>query len=146
MDGPEARIDTMMYNELGQLRAKYFANNLDSLVYDYNIRGWVTGINKKYLTGTADNYFGMELGYDNSASGITSYNSPQFNGNIAGTVWKSAGDGVSRKYDFTYDNVNRLTGADFTQDNGSGFVKPPTIDFSVPTVSYDANGNVSLWK
>jgi len=142
MDGPEQLIDTMMYNELGQLRAKYFAGNLDSLVYDYNIRGWLTGINKKYLTGTASNYFGMELGYDGSASGITGYATPQFNGNIAGTVWKSAGDGINRKYDFSYDNVNRLTGAVFTQYNGSTFAASPTIDFGVPKISYDANGNI----
>jgi len=142
MDGPEARIDTMMYDEIGQLRAKYFANNLDSLVYDYNIRGWMTGINKKYLTGTATNYFGMELGYDNSASGITTYGVPQFNGNIAGTVWKSAGDGVSRKYDLSYDNVNRLTGATFTQYNGTTFAPSATIDFNVPKITYDANGNI----
>jgi len=142
MDGLEQRIDTMMYNELGQLRAKYLGNNLDSLVYNYNIRGWVTGINKKYLTGTASNYFGMELGYDNSASGVTNYTTPQFNGNIAGTVWKSAGDGVSRKYDFSYDNVNRLTGAVFTQYNGSSFTPSSTIDFGVPKISYDANGNI----
>jgi len=142
MDGPEARIDTMMYNELGQLRAKYFANNLDSLVYDYNIRGWMTAINKKYLTGAATNYFGMELGYDNSPSGVTSYSRPQFNGNIAGTVWKSAGDGVSRKYDLAYDNVNRLTAAAFTQYNGTTFASSTTIDFSVPGITYDANGNM----
>ena len=142
MDGLEQRIDTMMYDELGQLRAKYLGNNQDSLVYDYNIRGWMTGINKKYLTGTATNYFGMELGYDNSASGITNYSAPQFNGNIAGTVWKSAGDGVSRKYDISYDNADRLTGAGFTQYNGSSFAPSSTIDFSVPTITYDANGNI----
>ncbi|MDO6432930.1 DUF6443 domain-containing protein [Flavitalea sp. BT771] len=142
MDGPEARIDTMMYDELGQLRAKYFANNLDSLVYDYNIRGWVTGINRKYLTGAVDNYFGMELGYDNSSSGITTYGSPQYNGNIAGMVWKSAGDGVRRKYDFSYDNADRLTGADFTQYNGSTFAPSTAIDFTMPKISYDANGNI----
>ncbi len=142
MDGPEARIDTMMYDELGQLKAKYFAGNLDSLVYDYNIRGWVTGINRKYLIGTANNYFGMELGYDNSSSGITSYSTPQFNGNIAGTIWKSAGDGVSRKYDFSYDNVNRLTGANFTQYNGTSFTPSSAIDFGVPRITYDANGNI----
>jgi len=142
MDGVEQRIDTMTYDELGQLKTKYLGNNMDSLVYDYNIRGWMTGINRNYLTGTSSNYFGMELGYDNSSSGITSYTTPQFNGNIAGTVWKSAGDGVSRKYDFSYDNVNRLTGANFTQYNGGTFAPSPTIDFAVPKISYDANGNI----
>jgi len=142
MDGTERRIDTLIYNERGQLRAKYLENNVDSLVYDYNIRGWMTAINKKYLTGTVNNYFGMELGYDTSPSGVTSYKTPQLDGNVAGTVWKSAGDGIGRKFDFSYDNVNRLTGADFTQYNGSAFVKSATIDFSVPAITYDANGNI----
>ncbi|MBN9382145.1 MAG: RHS repeat-associated core domain-containing protein [Chitinophagaceae bacterium] len=142
MDGPEARIDTMTYNELGLLKAKYFSDNLDSMVYDYNIRGWMTGINKRYLTGVAQNYFGMELGYDNAAGNVAGYSVPQFNGNISGMVWKSAGDGISRKYDFAYDNVSRLSMADFTQYNGSAYVKNATIDFSVPHITYDADGNI----
>lgn len=52
------------YNELGLLRSKILGNGLDSLVYDYNIRGWLTGINKNYIAGTATNAFGEELGYD----------------------------------------------------------------------------------
>ncbi|HEX9513428.1 MAG TPA: RHS repeat-associated core domain-containing protein, partial [Puia sp.] len=62
------------------------------------------------------------------------------------TIWKSAGDGVARKYAFTYDNVNRLTGADFNQDNGSSFDKSAKIDFSVSGLSYDANGNIGSMK
>jgi hypothetical protein len=41
---------------------------VDSLVYDYNIRGWLTGINKNYLAGTTNHYFGMELAYDKQTS------------------------------------------------------------------------------
>ncbi|MEI9806768.1 MAG: hypothetical protein WDO16_02180 [Bacteroidota bacterium] len=36
-----------------------------------------------------------------------------------------------RKYDFTYDAVNRLTGADFNQLTGNSFSKNAGIDFSV---------------
>jgi RHS repeat-associated protein len=137
-------IDSMQYNELGQLRAKYLGNNLDSVVYDYSVRGWVTGINKNYVVGTANHYFGMELAYDNTTSiaGTTTYSNPVFNGNIAGTVWKSAGDGVGRKYDFTYDNVNRVTGAAFTQNTSGSAWDHNYIDFSVSGLDYDANGNI----
>ncbi|HWB94166.1 MAG TPA: hypothetical protein VG605_20070 [Puia sp.] len=57
-------IDSMQYNELGQLRAKYLGGNgflgkpLDSLVYEYNVRGWITGINKQYVAGQAQNFLG----------------------------------------------------------------------------------------
>jgi RHS repeat-associated protein len=137
-------IDSMQYNELGQVRAKYLGNNVDSLVYAYNIRGWLTGINPNYVAGTATNYFGMELGYDKTTSVApgNSYASQQYNGNIEGTVWKSAGSGINRKYDFTYDDVNRLTGANFNQYNGSGFDKSANIDFSVSNLGYDLNGNI----
>jgi len=69
-----------------------------------------------------------------------------YNGNIGGTIWKSAGAGINRKYDFTYDNMNRLTGADFNQANGSNFDKTAKIDFSVSGLSYDANGNIQVMK
>jgi RHS repeat-associated protein len=141
-------IDSMQYNELGQLRAKYLGNMVDSLVYAYNIRGWVTGINPNYVAGTATNYFGMELGYDKSTSlapGNT-YATPEYNGNIEGTVWKTAGSGVNRKYDFSYDPANRMTGANFNQYNGRGFDKSANIDFSVSNLTYDPNGNILSMK
>ncbi len=137
-------IDSIQYNELGQLSAKYLGNNVDSLVYTYNIRGWLSGINPNYVAGTTTHYFGMELGYDRTTSVApgNTYITPEFNGNIEGTVWKTAGSGLNRKYDFSYDPVNRLTGANFAQYNGSGFDKSAGIDFSVCGLNYDANGNI----
>ena len=142
-------IDSIQYNELGQLSAKYLGKTpstgepLDSLVYSYNIRSWLTGINKNYLGGTTTNYFGMELAYDNPSSITgTTYLQSDYNGNIAGTIWKSAGDGVDRKYDFSYDNLNRLTAAAYLDNkNGSGW-NTGSMDFSVNNLSYDANGNI----
>jgi RHS repeat-associated protein len=137
-------IDSIQYDELGRLRAKYLGNKMDSIVYNYNVRGWVSGINRNYIGGTANHYFGMELGYDKSTSiaGVTNYVNPEFNGNIGGIIWKSAGDGIGRKYDFSYDNVNRLTASDFNQNSGSAFDKSAGIDFSVSNLAYDANGNI----
>jgi phenylalanyl-tRNA synthetase beta subunit len=65
----------------------------------------------------SNNYFSFEQGYDmaNIIVSGTTYASQQYNGNMSGTVWKSKGDQEKRKYNFTYDNVNRLTGADFNQ-------------------------------
>ncbi len=142
-------IDSMRYDELGQLRTKNLGKDpatgmpLDSLVFDYNIRGWVTGINKDYVGGTTNHYFGMQLGYDNptSIASGTSY-SPLYNGNIAGTVWKSAGDGVNRKYDFSYDNANRLIGAAYTDNLNGGSWGASKMDFSTYGLKYDANGNI----
>ena len=134
----------MQYNELGQLTSKSLGNNVDNLNYTYNIRGWLSGINPNYVAGSANNYFGMELGYDKSTSVApgNTYATQEYNGNAEGLVWKSAGSGTNRKYDFSYDPVNRLTGANFGQYNGSGFDKSAGVDFSVSSLNYDANGNI----
>ncbi|HYH14190.1 MAG TPA: RHS repeat-associated core domain-containing protein, partial [Flavisolibacter sp.] len=76
------------------------------------------------------------------ASAIGNYTNAQYNGNIGGMVWKSTGDDRVRKYDFTYDAVNRLTGAAFTQLKDGDFNLGDGIDFSVRGLSYDANGNI----
>ncbi|OQP45307.1 hypothetical protein A4R26_32355 [Niastella populi] len=44
-----------------------------------------------------------------------------YSGNISGVLWNNEGDGQIRKYNFTYDNSNRLSDAAFTQYvSGSG--------------------------
>jgi RHS repeat-associated protein len=142
------------YNELGQLQNKKLSPDfnsgagLETLAYDYNIRGWLLGVNRNYINNGTGNYFGFELGYDNPTAIVSSssYATPQHNGNISGTTWKSRGDDELRKYDFTYDNVNRLTGADFNQYTGGSFNKTAGVDFSVSNLNYDENGNILTLK
>ncbi|MGG9962140.1 DUF6443 domain-containing protein [Ferruginibacter sp. SUN106] len=164
ISSPEKTIVRNSYDELGQLKTKKIGNKpssvteLESLSYDYNIRGWLLGVNRNFVSsttppqGTGGPYFGFELAYDKttaSASG-SSYATAQYNGNIAGTEWKSKGDFVNRQYDYTYDNVNRLLKADFKQDNpdGTGWNKN-IVDYSMKmgngidySTAYDANGNI----
>ncbi|MGH2563373.1 MAG: DUF6443 domain-containing protein, partial [Ginsengibacter sp.] len=141
--GSDQLIATNTYNELGQLQNKALGNSIENLAYAYNIRGWLTSINKNYLTGTPGNYFGMELGYDKSTAAVagTSY-APKYNGNIVGSIWKSKGDGVARKYDFVYDNVNRLSSAAFLQNTAGSAWDKTYLDFSTSNLTYDANGNI----
>ena len=142
-------IVTNAYNELGQLKNKLLGSNLENLNYDYNIRGWLLGANRDYAKtqNSTSNKFGFDLGYDNTniatsgGTSIGSFQSATYNGNIEGTVWKSAGDNVIRKYDYAYDNVNRLASADFKQNNGSGWDNS-YLDFTVNNMQYDANGNI----
>ena len=136
-------------------------NNLENLAYTYNIRGWLNTINKNFVAGGTGNYFGMELGYDKSTSSnpTTTFAYPAFNGNISGTIWKSSGDGIARKYDYKYDNVNRITRAEFTQNTTGSTWDNSTLNFSVwgfdsdngYGIKYDANGNLLMmiqggWK
>jgi len=150
----ETTIVQNEYDALGQLKKKKLAPEyspaggagLESLTYDYNIRGWMLGANRDYATNTTSitHYFGYDLGYDKTETAIpqTTYLSPQLNGNIAGTIWKTKGSGELRKYDFAYDAVNRLTGADFNQYTSNGFNKNAKVDYSVSNLSYDDNGNI----
>lgn len=53
---------TFEYDALGQLAKKtlapaYGTGGLDALANTYNIRGWLTAINKEYVTGAADAWF-----------------------------------------------------------------------------------------
>jgi RHS repeat-associated protein len=157
------------YNCLGQLRMKKLAPEyngnagLETQKFDYNIRGWMLGMNRDYAKdANNNNYFGFDLGYDRSSNGIMgnqSYTKPQYNGNIEGMVWKSRGDGEKRKYDFVYDAANRLMKADFTQFSGSGFNQMANVNYDVKigdgsflsdgvtldcTKAYDDNGNILL--
>ena len=143
-------IDAITYDELGQIKTKTFGSSLETMTFDYNIRGWVLGANRDYAksTSSTSNFFGFDLAYDKTSivsaggSSIGSYSSlSQYNGNIAGMLWKSTGDDEIRKYDFAYDEANRLTAADFNQYS-SGFNKSAGLDFSVRSLSYDANGNI----
>jgi hypothetical protein len=136
------------YDATGQLIKKKLGNKpgtqntaLANLQYNYNIHGWLTAINKNFIqNNNNDEYFAMELGYDKNGS-FSSF-IPAYNGNISGTIWKSDGDQTVRKYDFTYDAVNRLTGANFSQPLASN----AAIDFSVSNLTYDANGNITTMQ
>lgn len=153
--GTEKLIAQNSYDELGQLKAKQLgqkpdASPVETLDYKYNIRVWLTGINRGYAnpaytseaSAQASRWFGTELSYD------FGFGKNQLNGNIAGIKWKSTGDDEQRAYGFDYDNVNRLLKGDFTQNNG-GWNTSAGVNFSIKmgdgtsaTNAYDANGNI----
>jgi RHS repeat-associated protein len=126
------------YDELGRLKLKRIgvtgtSSQLDTISYTYNIQSWTKSINKTNI----DNWFAEELSYDNG------FTTSQYNGNIAGVQWKAKSDGIARAFGYSYDNVNRLTIADFSQQNTTGATwTKDKVDFTVSNLSYDANGNI----
>jgi len=141
--GPEKLIAENSYDELGQLKLKKLSpdyNNgegIETLSYEYNIRGWLKGINRKFATGQSNsNWFGQILSYDHG------FSAGQYNGNISGIQWRSKGDGELRAFGFNYDNLNRLASGDFTQYTASAWDNSAGLDFTVNNMSYDANGNI----
>ncbi|MBN9299228.1 MAG: RHS repeat-associated core domain-containing protein [Filimonas sp.] len=154
---PEVSIQRNEYNELGQLvnsklgndkvSGSYVTDPIEELNFDYNIRGWLTGINKSYATSySTDHYFGEKISYD---YGFNVPSGGYFNGNIAGVQWKSYNDNEQRAYGYKYDPSNRLLKADFTQLSGGNWDNSSGLDFSTkmgdgvdPASAYDANGNI----
>ncbi len=151
---PYTTVNRLEYDALGQLKKKGLGHKPDAAGLptaaplsiaenQYNIRGWLLGINKKYVTesNNDDRYFGFELGYDkNPALGTFTL---QYNGNIAGMLWKSEGDQRTRRFRYSYDAANRLTAAAFAQNtSGATFNLSAGVDFSVSGITYDANGNI----
>ena len=165
-------VSTLQYDVLGELKTKNLGNTrsgssytntpLETQTFDYNIRGWLLGMNRLFVRNTsnnsytnsgetfttptcycAGNFFGFELGYDKapSVSGSAWTSTVQLNGNITGTIWKSVHDGEIRKYDFSYDQANRLLTANFTQYTGGSFNQNAGINYNAG-MDYDANGNI----
>jgi RHS repeat-associated protein len=159
-------ISEQTYNALGQLSSKklgrkkdnegeYTSSPLESLSYEYNIRGWLLGVNRPYLNEglSVGNKFGYELAYDKRTSVVdnftaNTYNKAHYDGNIGGVMWRSFGDGERRKYDYEYDASDRILKADFTQKNGTWNVTNG-VDFSMrigdgihADSAYDLNGNI----
>jgi hypothetical protein len=121
--GAWVTIGKMDYDQMGKVKTKSLGFNsgtnsyLETLANEYNIRDWLLGINRGYVSGFVTNWFGFELAYDNQ-TGLApgaGYASAQFNGNINGSTWKSKGDQKVRRFDYEYDAANRLTKANFGQ-------------------------------
>jgi len=162
---PEKVISRTLYDALGNVKEKSVgvasllanATALEKMNYDYNIRGWLLGVNRDFVATsntaapTAGKWFGFDLGYDKTANPTgNGYLQAQFNGNISGQSWRSAGDNAARQYHYSYDAANRLLLADFVQRQTfeSGFSKSFNFDSKMgtdgltPETAYDLNGNI----
>ncbi|MCR6722580.1 MAG: hypothetical protein NVV59_20310 [Chitinophagaceae bacterium] len=158
------------YDAIGQLKKKsvgtaknntgaYTSNPIESLEFDYNVRSWLLGTNRKYLEELGNARFGFELSYDKRKSQVDGfvddiYDNAQYNGNIGGMLWRSVGDGEKRKYEFEYDPVNRLTKAKFTEASSSWVENNSAKNYTVGgdpltggKIRYDDNGNIlEMWQ
>jgi RHS repeat-associated protein len=151
--GPET-INALTYDALGRVSNKNL--NIADNYYTYNIRGWLTGINPTYFSGTYPNIFFCEqLMYGQQTSWpVTASNTPLglssapalYNGNISVELWKGYGNtSPVRAYTYNYDQLNRVTGAAFSQVE-SGVWKNDLVDYSMSGVSYDDNGNIKTMQ
>jgi RHS repeat-associated protein len=148
---PEVLLVSNTYNQIGELIKKKvhsqdggttFAQAVD---YRYTIRGWLSQINDPNLAltnaGEPLDYFGMQLAYDEN---LGTGNTGLFNGNISGMKWsQNTNDGtlLQRSYNYSYDAMNRVTGAAYQEWNGTVWANA-TDKFSEANYQYDLNGNI----
>jgi RHS repeat-associated protein len=101
-----------------------------------------------YFNEDNDDLFGMELYYtegltDSYMDNIVPRN--QYNGNIAGMRWKVAG-GQMQAYGYDYDQLNRLTKANYAATNKTNQWDETENRYGVngsPGITYDLNGNIT---
>ncbi|MCS4300665.1 DUF6443 domain-containing protein [Chryseobacterium sp. BIGb0232] len=142
-DKPEEILSRNEYNELSQLKNKKvggidIANPLQSIDYTYNIQGGLSKINDPANLGSK--LFGYEIKYvtpqnPNVAPG-------KYNGNIAEIDWKNASEGILKRYNYSYDQVNRLRDAVYSEPNST----TPFNNTFNERVTYDMNGNIKTLK
>ncbi|MDP1726651.1 MAG: DUF6443 domain-containing protein [Bacteroidota bacterium] len=141
------QLASYSYDGLGRLNIKKLGNMQYPLNYQYNIRGWLTGINKNYCTNkTGDHFFGMEINYENG------YEKNYLNGRVSGIKWRNKGSSTQqRTYGYTYDFASRLILGDYYQKTEQTGTPAPTWsktlkDYTTSNMNYDANGNILSMK
>lgn len=127
-----------IYNEISQLANKKVGGTigqpLQDISYAYNIRGWLSKINDpQNLTGKL---FGYELKYTDPI--YPGYSVPKYNGSITQIDWKTATDGILKRYSYLHDGLNRMVEATYSETMST----TPVNDFFTESVGYDFNGNI----
>lgn len=133
---PEELIAKNTYDELGQLTSKKVggayaasASGLQTVDYSYNIRGWLKSINN--IDRISNDLFAFKINYNDAETAT-----PLYNGNIAETFWKTSSDNIKRKYNYKYDDLNRLLQADYSKQGST------TFNSYLEHLTYDKNGNI----
>ena len=123
--GTRSALYRLSYDSYGRMQQKTFGNGLYTGTYDYNLRGWLTGI--------SGNKFSQNL-YYNTGNGT-----PCYNGNISSMTWKAGNETMLRGYKFTYDGLNRMLDAIYGEGTS---LSSNTNLFTEKVTGYDKNGNI----
>ena len=119
-------ISSLTYDDLGRVMRNTRGGNAGDVVYDYNLRGWITEIDGKgfheWLYYTDGNW------------------TPYYSGNISSQYWKVSGENFKRRYWYGYDKFGRMYRALYA-DMGD-----TKRDYSEYLSEYKANGNFRRLK
>lgn len=140
----EELLSKATYDELGRMITKDIGNTesnpLQTIDYQYNIRGWLTNINDPTSLEQSNDLFGININYNSTKgpnSGWTDSNYNLFNGNISHIMWKTNNLKSSLKhYSFKYDALNRFKSGYYAENQSIN------NKFSEYVYEYDSNGNI----
>ncbi|NMH26504.1 DUF6443 domain-containing protein, partial [Flavobacterium silvaticum] len=156
--GSQEPISYNYYDELGTLERKEIGSDgsdfLQSVDYQYNIRGWLKKINEPCALnkpGMPTDLFAFAINYETIGISNANLVRPLYNGNISETYWVSNSDNVVRKYGYRYDSLNRMLNAYYQKPqcpNGSQLPSNSTYyGYYDESLLYDKNGNIAeLWR
>ena len=91
------------YDDFGQVKKVIRGGYAGNVEYDYNLKGWVTGIQGK--------------GFKEWLHYTDGIGSPCYNGNISSQLWQADNEGFKRGYTFSYDPLNRMRKAEYGEDD-----------------------------
>jgi len=153
---PKETLAEYTYNDLGQVIEKKVGGTgvpLQTVNFNYNVRGWLTDINDigTVETTDADDLFAYRIRYTET-QGLEvpnlSYSSykvkPRYNGNIAEVDWYVKGEITSAnpyRYGYVYDGLDRLKAGFYQNPQGRSRGDNHEI-----IEEYDLNGNIKRLK
>lgn len=135
-------VSTPGYDDYGRVTSLNRSGTSGDVNYTYDlVHGWLTGIS--YPSG----------GFTQTLYRETGGNRPRWNGSISAMTWQTE-SGVQRRYDYRYDNRNRLTEAAYShygsQGSSSSTLSLIPASTSTPNYStwhgYDWNSNLKWVK
>lgn len=143
---PDGQVKQLVYGQGG---------NNKTMDYQYTVRGWLDNINAPGdIYDGATHRFAERLYYGSDPSNLYDF-TPRYNGDIAAAEYFTEKDGSSgsdptssyyHRYNFSYDNLSRLTDASFYYDPGNGWTPSAqyyNYAFGLQNVIYDAMGNIT---
>ncbi|MGH1516141.1 RHS repeat domain-containing protein [Chryseobacterium sp. JK1] len=133
-NNPSELLTENVYNEKSQLSNKKVGNNLQSIDYVYDIRGSLAKVNEPSNLGTK--LFGYEIHRHDPLD--ASLSSGKYNGNVTEVTWKTAVDSKLKRYNYSYDPLNRLKKGTYSEPDTS----IPKNDFYNEIINYDINDNI----
>lgn len=123
-DGRTQRTSLLSFDNIGRIANEQRGGDAGAIAYEYNTRGWKTGI--------SSSHFSENIHY------VDGSGHPRYNGDISSLTWMAA-DSVTRGYRFNYDSMGRMTEAIYGE--GTGILGDQKYS---EKVNYNKNGSPTL--